>query len=305
MSYPYLTTTQQSVWIPEVVANMTIGALGAYLNLGKTVAKDAELTQFQFGNVINVPKRGALVANQKGQGSFVTIQQPSATDVPVTLDQNWEVTIGEEDYTRALQYNGSTLPGYVEDSVIALGEKIESALAGLYASFTHVFAAQNDPLTVADITRLRADLVGRKVPQLAPKFLYLHPNAVAELLQDKPFSDPKFSEGSRPLTEGALGRVNGFDIFEGQLVQSSGSPATYYNLAYLRNAMVLATRPQPMPDPGLGVQAATVLDDNGIALRLLRSYNPLQLATQITTDVLFGTAVLDDRLATVFHTQAQ
>jgi hypothetical protein len=61
---------------------------------------------------------------------------------------------------------------------------------------------------------------------------------------------------------------------------------------YTKDSMVLATRPQPNIDAGLGAQSATVIDGNGIALRIVRSYNPSKLGVQITLDVVFGTAVL-------------
>lgn len=302
MSRPYQTTTQDAVFIPEIIANQALGRLGAYLQLGKTVTKDSELTTQRVGQVINVPKRGAIVANSKAQGSEVTVQQPSATDVQVTLDQHWEFTMGEEDFTRSMQQGGSVLPGYVQDGVIALAEKIEASLAGLYASFSFSRQAAN-PITYSDIADVRSDMVGRNVPRLERKFLYLHNTAVAELFKQAVFTDPKTIPALQALQDGAAGRVLEFDIFEGQLVAQVGSPPNYENLAYTRNAMVLATRPQDLPDSSLGVQSANVIDENGIALRLIRSYDSRQLAVVVTLDVVFGSAVLDDRQGMVVKTK--
>ena len=294
----YLTTTQNDNFIPEIVANQLLGALGAYINLGRTVAKDSELTSAQFGDVINVAKRGALSANDKAQGSNVTVQQPSLSKVSVTLNNHKEVTIGEEDYTRSLQ-PGSTLPGYVDDAVLALGEAIETALANLWTDLSATFNndATSDP--VKDLIDARTAMSKNKVPQTARRFAYLNPDYIGTLLKQSAFVDPKVIPNNQPLTEGAVGRVAGFDIFEGQLVASSGSPKTFRNMVYTRNAMVLATRPLPQPDASLGVQSASVIDGNGIALRVLRSYNASQLATQVTVDVLFGVAALDARLGGV------
>lgn len=290
----YLTTTQNSNFIPEIVANQLLGALGSYVNLGRTVSKDSELTTAQYGDTINVSKRGAVVSHDKAENGVVTLNQPSLSNVPVTLNKHKEVTIGEEDFTRSLQ-PGSTLPGYVEDGVIALGEDIETALANLWPDLSATFNndATSDP--VKDLIDARTQMVKNKVPLSARRYAYLNPDYVGLLLKQGAFIDPKVIPNNQPLTEGAVGRVASFDVFEGQLVASSGSPKTFRNLVYTRNAMVLATRPLPRPDSSLGVQSATVIDANGIALRLLRSYNPQQLATQITLDVLFGTAALDVR----------
>lgn len=290
----YLTTTQNDYFIPEIVANQLLGALGSYLNLGRTVTRDSELTTANEGDVINVAKRGSLSANDKAQGSDVTVQQPSLSRVQVTLDKHKEVTIGEEDYTRSLQ-PGSTLPGYVDDAVIALGEAIETALANLWPDLSATFNNDASSDKLQDLIDARTAMVKNKVPQTARKYAYLNPDFVGALLKASAFLDPKIIPNNNALTEGAVGRAAGFDVFEGQLVATSGSPKTFRNMVYTRNAMVLATRPLPQPDASLGVQSASVLDANGIALRVLRSYNANQLATQITVDVLFGVAALDAR----------
>ena len=288
-------STNNAVWIPTIIANETLGALKNYLQLGRTVAKDSELTTSEVGKIIQVPKRGALSANQKNESSDVTVQQPTGTSTNVTLNQHWEVTFAEEDFTRVLQQPGSTLPGYVEDAVIALAEKIETVLAQLHPSVVHTITAASPPV-LGDMNKVREKMVNNKVPLLATKFAYLHPSVVTALLNVGAFSNPQFAENNRPLFEGAIARLYGMDIFEGQLVQATGSPVAYHSLIYTRNALVLASRPLPQIDPSLGVQSAVVQDDNGIALRLIRSYNASKLATQVTLDVLFGAAVLDDRL---------
>lgn len=289
-----LTTTQNTEFIPEVIANETLGALSNYLNLGRTVAKDNDLTTAKVGQVISVPKRGSVSANQKTQNGSVTKQNPTATNVTVTLDQHWEVTLSEEDFTKIMQQNGSVLPGYVEDGVIALAEKIETKLAQLHPSVVHTIAGAN-PVTLANMSAIRTRFSLNKVPQLARKYAYLHPTVIEDLLAVSAFNDPKTIPTSDPLVSGAIGRLYNMDVFEGQLVQTSGSPVAYHNLCYTRNGMVLATRPLPTIDASLGVQSASVVDENGLAMRVIRSYNATDLATQVTIDVVFGVAILDDR----------
>lgn len=290
----YITSTKNAVFIPEVIANQVLGALGNYLNLGRTVTTNSELTTENVGTVISVPKRGVVSSNSLAENGSVTVQSPTATDVQVTLDHHQEVTIGELDFTRSMQ-PGSTLPGYVEDGVIALAEDIETALANLWSTLSATFNndATSNPLN--DLVDARTQMVKNKVPKLARKFAYLDADYIGLLLKQSAFIDPKLIPNNNALTEGAVGRAGGFDIFEGQLVASSGSPKTYRQMVYTRQAMVLATRPQPLPDANLGVQAATVLDSNGIALRVLRSYNASKLGVQITLDVVFGVNTLDER----------
>lgn len=305
-----LTPTTNDKFIPEVVANVAIGRLPNFLALGRTVTHDNQLTTARAGDIINVPKRGAVSANQKTAGSTVTKQSPTATQVSVTLDQHWEVTIAEDDITEALQAatatlpgsgptsgeSKSTLPGYLEDAVIALAEKIESKLADLHVSVPDTITA-GASVTLANITAVRERMSVNKVPVLAKKYAYLHPTVITDILGTTPFSDPKFGQNNEGLTEGAIMRLYGFDVFEGQLVPTTGSPVAWHNLFYHPNAFVLASRGLRLPEAGMGAVGALVNSDAGITLRVVRSWSPDDLAMQFTADVLFGVAVLDNRMA--------
>lgn len=291
-----LDTSLNSPFIPTLVANQVIGALGSYLNLGRTVSKDSELVTQQVGETINVPKRGAVTANSLAENGEVTLQQPQSTTVPVTLDQHQEVTIAELDYLKSVAQGGSSLPGYTEDGVIALAEAIESDLASLWSSFPiQLDSGGSDPRI--DLTEVRKSFVEQKVPQLAPKFGYVSAGFMAKLLQQTNVITPAVPQGQEALTTGVLLQQYGIQLFEGQLVVSSGSPGVDRNMFYTRNAMVLATRPQPLPDPGVGAVGANVIDGNGIALQVVKSYNASKLANQITIHVVWGVAMLDDRQA--------
>lgn len=289
-----LDTTHNSAFIPTIVANQVIGALGSYLSLGRTVAKDNELNPTQVGVTVNVPKRGVVTTNSLAENGSVSLQQPTATTIPVTLDSHKEVTIAELDYARSVQQNGSELPGYVTDGVIALAEDIESDLASLWSSFPiQNDSGGSDPKV--DLTNVRKSLVANKVPKLATIYGYVSAGFMAKLLQASSVVTPAVQAGQDQMETGVLLRLYGINLFEGQLVVRSGSPGVDRNMFYTRNAMVLATRPQPLPDPGTGALGANVIDGNGIALQVVKSYNSTKLANQITIHVVWGSAMYDDR----------
>jgi hypothetical protein len=292
----YLGSVKNAPFVPTLIANQVLGALGSYLSLGRTVTKDSELVTQQVGTTINVPKRGVVSSNSLAENGSVTLQQPASTTVPVVLTNHNEVTIGELSYAQSIQQGGSVLNGYVEDGVIALGEDIESALAALWSQFpVQQDAGGTNPQV--DLIHARTALVRNKVPKLARKYAYVSPGFVDKLLQQAAFIDPKIIPSNNALEEGAVGRAGGFDVFEGQLVVRSGSPGVDRNMCYTRNAMVLATRPQPLPEAGLGAVGANVIDANGIALQVVKSYNANKLGNQISIHVVFGVAMLDDRQA--------
>jgi len=299
-----MTTTQNAPWIPEVIANESLGRLGAYLNLGATVAKDSELSPVRVGETLSIPRRGTIFRQTKAQSTPTSVQRPAADDVQVTVDNHDYVKLLEEDFTRSVQ-TGSVLPGYVEDSVQVLGEGIESNLAANFSEFDNIDfdSSSTTDSAIKAIGRLRTRLVKNKVPKLAQLYLYASPDLVQLLGEAEAFIDPKLIPASRALFEGAVGRARGFDVFEGQLVPTSGSPAWDQNFGYTRNALVLASRPLLQPDAALGVQATTVQSEAGLALRLVRYYDGDEMGVVVQLDTVYGSAVNDENQGFVLESQ--
>lgn len=295
-------TTENAPWIPEVVANESLGLLGNYLDLGRTVSKDSELTPVRYGQTISIPRRGAITAQQKQEGVDTTIQRPAADDVQVTIDQHWYVKIGEEDFTHAMQQD-SVLPGYVEDGVIVLAEKIESHLLANTSSFDNIDAGNSDGDAYKAVVDARQRLVTNKVPKLAPRFGYISPKFHSRLLKEEAVVDPKVASGEAARIEGSVGRTASFNLFEGQMTPHKGSPGWDQNFFYTKNALVLASRPLRQPDSKLGVDSASVQSDAGLALRLVRYYDPQDMAVVFQLDVLFGSGVNDSRQGIVVESQ--
>lgn len=296
------TTTENDPWIPEVVANESLGLLGNYLQLGQTVSKDTDLTSVRYGQTISIPRRGAIVAQQKGQNSPTTVQKPAADDVQVTVDQHWYVKIGEEDYTEAFQIN-SALPGYVEDAIIVLAEKIEGRLVTHFSEFPNIDAGGSDGDAYKGVVNVRQKMVEAKVPRLATKFGYISPRFASRLLKEEAVLDPKTVQGMDIRESAMLGRTSGFNLWEGQLTPTSGSPAWDQNFFYTRNALVLASRPLRMPRSSLGVEAITLTSEAGLSLRLVRYYDKDEMGEVFQLDVLFGTGVNDSRQGYVLESQ--
>lgn len=293
--------TSNADFIPEIIAQEALGYLGANLNLGKTVAKDTDLTPVQVGETVSIPKRGALTAQQKGENSDATKQKPTATATTVTVDQHWYVRIAEEDRVNAVQ-QGEQLPGYVQDAVLVLAEKIESNLAENIFDFDNIdFGGSDNAINKVNLVAEAMTL--NKVPAMARKYGYIHPTFVTELLSENAFVDPKVIPNNNALTEGTVGRVGGFDLFSGQLVPSTGSPAWYQNFFYTRNALVLASRPLREVSSQYGVQSATVSSEAGLALRVMEFYDQDELALVDQVDTLFGSATHDERQGFVLESQ--
>lgn len=295
-----LNNITNAAYIPTILAQKSLGAFASYMNLAKTVARDFDFTPAKEGDTIKVQKRGVLVANAKAAGDKVVKQNPTATSVPVVLDQHFEVTIALDDVTSVMQ-NQDTLNGYAEDAAIALAEKVEAALAALYTSVPGGQVVSFDPTSVSTMEssflKAREILILNKVPKIAQKFGYLHPTLVSKLLTVPRFTQYDTVQSGEAITEGRVSRVSGIDNFESQSVVGTGSPAQYHNLIYSKNAFVLAARPLPSVGNDFGVKQSVINDpDINMGLRVTSSYDANLLSMQITLDVLYGVALLDNRL---------
>ena len=298
-----------SALLATTIANKTIGYFGKYMNLAATVARDWDYEPATEGESVKIGKRGALTANTKTAGGNVTLQSPTATGVTVTLDTHKEVTIDLTDVTKAkLAKKLDIMEGYAKDAAAVLLEAVEDALAALYASLTATavtFDATSTATKKASLLNLRKKFTGAKVPKSEQRYLYLGSQSTTEIMEEDSFTRVDAVGQAETLESGQIARpLFGFKPFESQSVVVTGtSPsAVEHNIAYTKDAFVVATRPLPAPASGLGVISNVVVDpETGIALRTLLSYNANKLAEQLTIDLLFGVKVLDQRRAVPFN----
>jgi len=297
-----LTQTELQYHIPEVWANKALGYLPKYLNLINTVTVDFDADEIsKYGDRINIAKRGALSVNDKTQDSDVTRQTPSDDEVTVTLDKHKEVTFSPEDVARVFS-KPNVIEGYMEDAAMVLAEAVEDSLASLYASAGTATDAGTD-VSLADLRGGRRALVTNKVPQNAPLYAWLDEYAV----EDLPLTDASVLGSAAPVIEGSIARLAGFNIFESQMVKTSGTPSTYHPILYAKSAMGLAVRPLPMDAEVFGGARQAVVNDpqTGLSIRVTMSYDANALAPQITLDVLWGVQVLrSEHMIDLYHTNA-
>jgi len=294
MSESVLNNTTNADFIPTIIAQKCLQRLPAYLNLARTVSRDSDWVTAKVGETIQVPKTGSVVASTKTAGEVFTKQNPTATNVEVKLDTHKEVTFTIDDVTKVLE-NQDSQNRYAEDGAIALAEVIESALLNLHSTLTYTktWVRTADSDVIASMLAIRKHFTDRKVPKTEPKYLYVDSTVYNDLLGSALFSRYDARGNGDAITSGKALNAYGMEVFESQLVPTSGSPVAYHNIAYSRNGLVLATRPLPAPQ-GFGGSYALVNDPaTGVALRSLFWYNADLGAHQLTLDVLYGVAVLD------------
>ena len=185
---------------------------------------------------------------------------------------------------------------YMEPSVAAIAQKIESDLLNLYASFTAnaPVGIAGTAITEAVIDAAETALFLAKVPPSEQKFIVVDAATYSAWRQI-----PRFSEfqtagdaGLKSLIDGSVGKIKDFFVFRSQYVQKTGSsPVTTHNMAFTKSALGLVVRRLPQPLPGTGA-IAEYAELGNFGMRVVMSYQPNTLAQQFTVDVLYGCGVL-------------
>ncbi len=290
-----ITSANVASAIVKLVAVDALPALMGNLVMGNLVNRDYEPVLAQAGDTVNVPIPPTLVANNIAEGGSVLTQNPSLGNAQIVLNTHAEATFQIPDVTKVLAVP-DLLKLYMQPAVIALAEKIESDLLGLYAQFTSngPTGLPGQTITEATIDAAETALFQAKMPASHPRYLVVDPNAYSALRQI-----PRFSEyhtageaGLRALVDGSVGKIKDFFVFRSQLVPKTGSsPVATHNIAFGRNAIGLVVRRLPQPIPGTGA-IAEYAELGNFGMRVTMSYQPNTLSQQFTVDVLYGVGVL-------------
>jgi hypothetical protein len=281
--------------IVKLVAVEALPSLMGHLVMGNLVNRDFEPQLAQAGDTVNVPIPPTMTANNIAEGGSVVTQNPNLQTAQIVLNNHVEATFQIPDVTKVIAVP-DLLRLYMQPAMVALAEKVEGDLLGLYSQFTSntPLGAGGTALTESVVDAAETTLFNAKVAQSASKFLVVDGTAYSQLRQITRFSE--FSSagdaGLRALVEGSIGKLKDFYVFRSQFVKKTGtSPVTTNNLAFSKDAVGLAIRRLPKPLPGTGA-VAEYAELGNFGMRVLMSYEPNTLSQKFTVDILYGCGLL-------------
>ncbi|MGD0498501.1 MAG: P22 phage major capsid protein family protein [Bryobacteraceae bacterium] len=290
-----ITSTNVANAIVKLVAADALPVLVGNLIMGNLVNRDYEPVLAQAGDTVNVPIPPVMVANNILEGGTVQTQNPSLGNAQIVLNTHVEATFQIPDVTKVLAVP-DLLKIYMEPSVAAVAQRIETDLLSLYAGFTAntPVGTAGTAITEATIDAAETALFLSKVPASEQKFMVVDASTYSAWRQI-----PRFSEfqragdaGLKTLIDGTVGKIKDFFVFRSQFVQkTSGTPVTTHNLAFTKSAVGLVIRRLPQPLPGTGA-IAEYAELGNFGMRVIMSYQPNTLAQQFTVDVLYGCGIL-------------
>lgn len=279
-------------YVPTILAQRALELLRATHILPRFATPDTRYETSTVGQVITIPRPLSTVANQKTPGSLVTIQTPTSTaGLQITLDNHWEVTTVVED-TAQLLANQNLMDLFVQDAVRALAEQMEASIhSALNAAVTTNDTDAGAGLDLTEVRLVRQRLTEARIP-LAGRIAVIGPEVETQIKSDSTLSQ-YFAFQQSTIAEGSIGRLEGFDWYVSQLVHSGGTPNQRRNFFYHPRGVIVAIRPLPEVPANMGATTSVVTDpESGLAMRVVMSYNPNRLGTQVTLDMLWGVGVV-------------
>ena len=289
MTISSITATQVGDSIATIVAAQALGYLKANTVFTRLVNRDWDNEVAQHGQAISIPYGGTLTANSKSAATAITLNQADDGKYQVTLNQHYEVSFILEDIAKALA-RPDWFSIYGAQAVAVLAEKVDATIAALYSGFSQTIDATAG-LKATHFLNARRYLNAAKAP-LNNRFAVLHEDAEYEALNIEKITNRDYYESlGRMAADSIAGRFGGFDILLNQQIVATGGQCK--NMFFQRDAIVLATRPLPQAPAGMGV-VQSVMDEDGLGLRVTMSYDHDYLGAKFTVDLLWGVAEMRD-----------
>jgi len=317
----YGTTGGDDIYKPELWAMESLEIFHDNLGIRAAVNIDFSKEVANKGDTVNTRIPALFVANDTGSSGEVesaNIQNPKATNVPVVMDTNKEVTFGIRDVSDATSLK-SLRNEFMEPSVIAFLEAIEDHAISVMSNTTSGFGDTTDsnvietvgtgnaPDTfqlfhIANAARLLDDA---KVPNRL-RYMCISPKQQEDLITDGGEMSTallmKSNEigGESALRERRIGRLQGFDILMQQGIITTADAAgtsVYPNgswdraLFWYKNAVTHIVRPLPTPPTNAGA-AVAVQSYDGASIRVSLQYQLIQKRLLVSLDGIWGWKVL-------------
>lgn len=212
---------------PSVIATRALPILENNLVMGSLVTRDLDATFANVGDTIKVRKPAVFEAVEFDGDLTGEYQAIAESSVDVKLDKILDVSVEVTSKEMTLDIDSFT-EQITTPALASLAQKIDAYLTGLYIDIPYKYGVSGaTPNELKDISQVRRILNENKVP-LQMRKLVVDPEADAEFGILSAFADASFAGRTDGLTEAALGRKLGFDIFMDQNIKTHTSGAYAY-----------------------------------------------------------------------------
>lgn len=293
------TITTGAVFIPTIWSKEVQRATQSTLVLANLVKRfDDDVAD--SGDTLNVPLVSNLTATAKAANTQVTLNAPTETKFTMSINRHFESSYLVEDRLK-VQAKYKILEEYSPKAGYAIGQKIDSDIAGLYSGLSQTVGNSTTKITDANLLRGIQYLDDADAPQ-TDRYFVIKPAGLSNLrLLDK-FSRwdalgivPNPSSGAGGLANGSgvvrrigpnglVGVVYNIEVYMStNLVTESGTSDTLHNLLFHKEALALAIQEKP---------------------RMQFQYKQEYLGTLATTDAIWGFGEYRDSFGVDFRSSS-
>lgn len=272
------------------IASQALGLLQRELVLPNMVWRDAggDFAGAAGDTIsIRIPSYTTARTRVLRAGTAVTLDDLAESVVNVTLntDVYKAVAITDEQLTLDIASFGSQVMDPVVRSV-AMG--VEDAVAASMTNATYattIEIANGGTQDVYDaFIDARKALNNANVP-LGERYAVVGSNIEARLLKSPSLVKANEANSDSALREASIGRIAGFNV------SVSNAIGPNYGYVFHKSAYVLSTRAPVVPD---GATWGASQSFNGLAMRVLRDYDFVNVRDRLLADVYIGTNTVSD-----------
>lgn len=204
------------IFAPEFWANESLLVLQQNVVLANLVHRDFEPIIQKFGDRINITTPGTFTARRKTNDEQVVLQDATASNASLELDQHWHTSFIIKDGEESKSYI-DLVNLFITPAVQSIADAIDKVIAGQYVRFLANVVGRLGGLsssTAKDyLLDARAKLNLNRAP-LAGRNMMLAGTAETEILKLDNFLNASFTgDNGTALREASLGRLIGFDFF--------------------------------------------------------------------------------------------
>ncbi len=217
-SKPFRTVYANSLdaFIPELWAQESVLVLTENMVIANLVHKDFSDQVAKFGDIVHTRKPAEFVAKRKTDVDDVTIQDASATNIQVPLDQHFHTSFMIKDGEETKSFK-QLRDEYLVPAVTSIAQALDKVLLGESHQFWQNAEGINGGITIGNViqyiveTRKRMN-INKAYEQ--GRNLILTPTTEATALQVSTFHEAdKVGDEGTAMREASLGRKFQFDMF--------------------------------------------------------------------------------------------
>lgn len=292
-----------SAFVPQQWAMEGVAILLENMVAANLVHRDFEPLFARYGDVVNTRKPGEFQAKRKTEVDDVTVQNATATNIAVPLDQHVHVSFLIRDGEESKSFK-SLVDEYLRPAAIAMARMTDQIVLGQVYQFLENQAGTLGGLSNSNgidfITNTR-DVLNKNKAFMDGRSLILAPDTETKMLQNQTFVIAQdVGDGGKTMAEGYLGRKFGFDTYMAQNTSSvsavnGNKTGAVNNVAgYAIGTTVLAVDLFGASD----VLSGQWIGIGGHIYHVIATDNAT--ATQLTLEYGLVAAVIDDAVITVY-----